>query len=332
MTRLGELDVLDRLAPLPAWVSEILVAVACVGIAVLIRLSVDLFVRGAGAFAFMYPAVMVATLFGRWRSGLFSLAFLTVFVWHFVPLATRSFTFASYRDVSVLVVNACAGLVIIFFAELFRRAVRRAVEERSTQIEARDLFLREVNHRVKNNFAVVASLLSLQRRRASDKPTKDALAVALNRVESIARAHRHLYRDGRNIDVVDMQLYLTELCQALSEALLLGGAIALKYQFGAATLARDRAVSIGLVVNELVTNAAKHAFEGRSSGIILVRFEETESGWLLAVEDNGVGIPTEGYEGGLGHRLIEAFTQQANGVLTSSANTQGARFELHLSR
>jgi two-component sensor histidine kinase len=332
MTRLGEFDLLDRLAPLPAWAVQVLVAAACVGLAVVTRLAVDLVVQGAGAFAFMYPAIMVATLFGRWRAGLFTLAFLTVFIWHFVPLAAHSFTFASYRDVSALVVNACSGLIIIFFAELFRRAVRRAVDERSMQIEARDLFLREVDHRVKNNFAVVASLLGLQRSRAPDQATKDALAVALNRVESIARAHRHLYRDGHNIDVVDMQLYLTELCQALSEALFLGAAIALRYELSPATLARDRAVSIGLVVNELVTNAVKHAFEDRSSGIILVRFEEAENGWRLAVEDDGAGIAADGHEGGLGHKLIEAFCQQANGVLTSTTGAQGTRFVLDLAR
>src|SRR5690606_3710240 len=101
--------------------------------------------------------------------------------------------------------------------------------------------------------------LDLQRRRASDPGTQEALGAALSRVESIARAHRHLYRGGGSAGSVEMKDYLPDLCAALADALFLHGTITLQCTTDSVQMPRDRAVSIGLVVNELVTNAVKHA-------------------------------------------------------------------------
>ncbi|NWM19962.1 sensor histidine kinase, partial [Escherichia coli] len=132
------------------------------------------------------------------------------------------------------------------------------------------------------NFTLVAALLDMQRRRARDAETQSALSSALARVDSIARAHRHLYRGAASSPgAVDMAVYLEELSAALAEALFLRGAITLDCVCDHGAIPRDRAVSIGLIVNELVTNAAKHAFVGRESGRIEVRFETAAAGWKL---------------------------------------------------
>jgi two-component sensor histidine kinase len=153
-------------------------------------------------------------------------------------------------------------------------------------------------------------------------------------VESIARAHRHLYRGTAAPGTVDMASYIHELCTALEEALFLRGAITLDCAADHAALPRDRAVSIGLIVNELVTNAAKHAFGDREGGAINVRFEARPTGWRLTVADNGAGMP-EGARrknggGGLGQRLIEGFARQARGTIRTESGSDGTVMTVEL--
>ncbi|WP_299426961.1 sensor histidine kinase [Sphingomonas bacterium] len=180
---------------------------------------------------------------------------------------------------------------------------------------------------MKNKFAIVASMLDIQRRRAGDTPAGEALGAAMMRVDSIARAHRHLYRDGERSEV-NVQDYLADLCATLSDALLLRGGVTLHCEADPAPIQRDHAVSIGLVVNELVTNAAKHAFAGRESGTIDVSWKRrAEGGWRLTVADDGVGMPPgpkpARRDGGLGQRLIEAFAHQAGGSLNTVSGETG---------
>ena len=205
--------------------------------------------------------------------------------------------------------------------------------ERDREIADRDLFLEEFDHRVKNNFAIVAGLLDMQRRRATDPATNDALGIAAARVDSIARAHRHLYRGGQP-GLVEMQDYLGDLCAALEEALLLRGGFKLECEITPAAVERDRAVSIGLVINELVTNAAKHAFTGRESGTIVVRLDKRGDGMTVSVADDGIGVPdvplTPEAGNGLGTRLIAAFARQAGGTLHTDSDRTGTRVTLQL--
>lgn len=329
MGRIGELDLPDRLAPtVPRWVTSIgvgLVATACAG---LVRFALDTMVPGAAVFALVFPAAMVATLFARWLAGATAASVSILYGWYYLFPIRSSFRFETSAQAVTMgsVVISCVFTVAL--AEMFRRSVRRAAAERDREVAERDLFLEEFDHRVKNNFTLVASLLDMQRRRAGEGETAQALAAALSRVESIARAHRHLYRgSGTAPGSVDMAAYLHELCTALSEALFLRGAITLECHSDHASIPRDRAVSIGLVVNELVTNAVKHAFPGRDEGRIQVRFENVENGWRLTVSDDGLGMPAEtlgkGREGGMGQRLVDAFARQAHGTVNSESSPEG---------
>ena len=328
MGRLGELDLPDRLAPYaPAWATQIGFGLMCLGGAIVLRVLLDFVAPGVAPFALIYPAVLIAALFARWQSGVFTAVAGVLLAWYFVLPVRRSFVLADAADGVRIAILTGVSLVMVLIAELFRRTARHALVERDRQLAERDLFLEEFDHRVKNNFALVASLLDLQRRRAGEGETAEALAAALARVESIARAHRHLYRGGLSAGAVDMAAYLDELCTALSDALFLRGAITLDCRSEPAALPRDRAVSIGLIVNELVTNAAKHAFAGRDAGRIQVRFAAAESGWTLSVSDNGTGMPpetrTKGRAGGLGQRLIEGFVRQARGTVSTESGSEG---------
>jgi two-component sensor histidine kinase len=333
--RIGELDLPERLAPYArVWVTQLLFALLCTAAAAVARVLVDIFAPGAGPFALGYPAVLVAALFARWQSGAIAALLSVAHAWYFLLPPVNSFTGKPPEDWPRLLVIVIAYVIMISVAELFRRAVRQAATERDRQIAERDLFLEEFDHRVKNNFTLVASLLEMQRRRAGEGETGDALANALSRVESIARAHRHLYRGASAPGEVDMAAYIHELCTALAEALFLRGAITLDCEADHAALPRDRAVSIGLIVNELVTNAAKHAFGDREGGAIHVHFEAMPTGWRLTVADNGSGMPEEmrrdGRQGGLGQRLVEGFVRQARGRIHTESGPKGTRVTVEL--
>lgn len=335
MGRIGELDLPERLAPYaPVWVTQLLFALLCAAAAVFLRVIVDVFAPGAGPFALGYPAALVAALFARWQSGAVAALLTLVHTWYFLLTPLNSFVGKRPEEGPRLLVIVIAYVIMIAIAEMFRRAVRRAAAERDRQIAERDLFLEEFDHRVKNNFTLVASLLDMQRRRAGEGETADALASALARVESIARAHRHLYRGTAEPGAVDMATYIHELCTALEEALFLRGAITLTCEADHAALPRDRAVSIGLILNELVTNAAKHAFGEGEGGTILVRFSARAEGWQLTVADNGGGMPAgtqqKGRPGGLGQRLIEGFVRQARGTIRTESSAEGTMVTVDL--
>lgn len=326
MNRLGEFDLADRLAPLmPRWVTQLCIAALCLIGGRIVRLVIDGFAPDSAPFALVFPIVMVAALFGRWLAGSIVAVVTILYAWFHLYPVRESFAFADRNGMAnVVVVTIAAGLTVII-GEIFARAVRRATQERDRQIADRDLFLAEFDHRVKNNFTIVASLLDMQRRRAADPATADALAAALSRVESIGRAHRHLYRGGQP-GLVEMRDYLGDLCATLSDALLLRGGVVLECEAAEGALPRDRAVSVGLVINELVTNAAKHAFNGRETGMITVAFGPRPGGWLLTVSDDGSGIGEKARpssDGGLGSRLIDAFARQAGGTISIDSDRTG---------
>ncbi len=334
MARLAELDLPDRLAPtIPRWATQIGFAVLCSVAADVARLLVNIVAPGSAVFAFIFPAIMVATLFARWPAGAVTSAVSISYSYFAFFLPTAALRSSIDPILSVFAITLSAVLTVAL-AELFRRAVRRATTERDGQIADRDLFLAEFDHRVKNNFTIVASLLDLQKRRASDPATIEALEAAQRRVDSIARAHRHLYRDASvEAGTVQIRDYLGDLCKALAESLFLRGGILLTCDCDEAAIARDRAVSIGLVVNELVTNAAKHAFPERETGTIAVRLVNRPAGWELSVSDDGVGLsahPEPAAGSGLGSRLIEAFARQAGGKLHTDSDPTGTRVTLEL--
>lgn len=311
----GELDIPSRLSPtLPRWATEVLCALACVMLAGILRLTVNLFTPFAAPFVFVFPVTLLATLLAGWRSGVLCLLLLLVSVWWLVIPPAGEFGPLSRPDAAALVLNGLSCLVVVMVAQGFRAASHAAAAARNAKVEERDLLLRELDHRMKNNFQLVAALLDLQRRRAAQPETADALADAMRRVQSMGQVHAFLYSAGRDVGSLDLAAYLTALCEGLSDSLLLKGLVRLECQLEPVQVERDRAAAIGMVVNELVTNAAKYAFPDGRSGIIQVKLSRQARGVELEVCDDGVGMT--GQQGsGLGGRLVESFARQARGVL-----------------
>jgi two-component sensor histidine kinase len=333
MLRLSELDVPERLsAVLPRWASEILTALVVSIVAGLVRLAADTVFPGLAPFALLFPAGLVAALLAGWRAGALSFFGGELYAWYFI-YPPAGFAVQTASQAGNLVVIALSGALMLFVAQTFRDSAKLAAAERAAKLEERDLLLSELNHRMKNNFQMVASLLELQRGRAKGEAEKEALGQALNRVMGIAQAHRNLYVSGEDVSSIDVGAYLTDLCGHLADALFMGRMVRLDCKAEPASMERDRAVALGLIVNELVTNAAKHAFEEGVGGVISVTFAPTATGWRLSVEDDGKGLPADFAKSkrGLGRGLIDGFARQARGVLTIEQSA-GAAFVLDMER
>lgn len=331
--RLGEFDIRERLAPqAPAWLVQIVFAFVCIAAEIVTRLLLSQFLPGGAApFALIYPAVLAAVLFAGWLSGAIVLVVSEILVWYFVLPEQRTFVLSDPADGPRLVIILIAGLLVIFLANAFRETSRAAVRVRNAQLADRDLLLREIEHRTKNNFAMVSGLIDIQRRRSQSEDVKAALTGVMARMENFSRAHSHLRLAPGDASVVNMKIYIGELSEALAQALTLQGAVTLSALSDDAAMDRDRAVTIGLLINELVTNAAKHAFIGRDRGTIEIEFRRIADGWRLVVADNGIGIDPEKAErakDGLGQRLVEAFALQANGTLSTESDANGARITI----
>jgi two-component sensor histidine kinase len=196
-------------------------------------------------------------------------------------------------------------------------------------LNEKEVLLKEVHHRVKNNLQLISSLLSLQASRIADPFTASLFVDSRNRVRSMAMVHENLYRAG-NFAEVAMQSHIESLCAHLHRAYGVSR-IDLKAESDDVTLDLDRAISCGLIVNELVSNALKHAFPGDRSGRIVVKFSGTQEGDChLAVIDDGIGLPDDidvADTSSLGLQLVRDLVEQLEGVL-SVDHGEGTGFRL----
>jgi two-component sensor histidine kinase len=308
-------DSLGRLTGVaPSWLLKAACVCVGVGLAVLLRAAANLVAPGVAPYAFIYPAALLATLLGGWQAGAGTVAASGFLAWMFVvPRAQLSGAQMHYQ-IAAVVIAALTAAMLIAVGEACRAAARRLVEERNAKLAERELLFRELQHRVGNDFAIVNSLLDLQRRRSANPETRGALEQAMGRIRSISRIHRHLYAlpEARH---VDLRQYLRDLCTGLTDAALPTAGVTLTCDCDEAYMSRDQALALGLATNELVTNAAKHAFPDGREGAISVSFARVENGWKLTVRDDGIGVSKE-RKAGLGTGLIEQFVRQAGGRLT----------------
>ena len=196
-------------------------------------------------------------------------------------------------------------------------AQARTLEEKEQLIREKTLLMQEVDHRVKNSLGMITSLLNLHGR-VVDGEAREALQRASNRVQTIASVHERLYREGGRSEL-DLCEYLQALCTDL-EATVSSDAITLGVNFPDAGSAAGReAVTLGLIVTELVTNAARHASpEGKPCAITVSCGPVWGGKRELVIEDDGCGLP-DGFDPkhskGLGMRVVMANVQRISGDL-----------------
>ncbi|WP_144096135.1 sensor histidine kinase [Croceicoccus sediminis] len=293
------------------------------------RSLLDLVAPTSGPFALVYPTVLIATLFGHWRAGLVAYLFSFFWAWWFVLPTVGSFRFIIETDPSRVAINGSAVAVVALLAETFRRAVQAAAQARDEEIERRGLLMAELEHRTKNNFALVASLLELQKRRTKDESVISALGEATGRVHTFARAYANLADSQGEGSSVEVRDYLEEVVGRVNEAGFADN-VTVHADIDASVLPRQVAVALGLFVNEALTNSAKYAFPDGRAGSVEVTFRRDGVGWSVMVRDDGIGMPVQPADamqprrgGGTGTGLMHAFARQAGAEISVEPTDRG---------
>jgi|GEM_PF-1822825 PAS domain S-box-containing protein len=195
---------------------------------------------------------------------------------------------------------------------------RQAEEALRTSLHEKEVLLREVHHRVKNNLSVIVSLLELQSYRVSDGPTLSALKGSADRVRTMAMIHSKLYR-SKDLTRVNLGEYLRELANQLVQSH--GASRGIRFAFDVEEISFDigTGVSLGLIVNELLSNALKHAFVPHGEGEIRIGLREARGEIILTLSDTGTGL-SDDYDFTrpvtLGLRLVNALVTQLDGTIS----------------
>lgn len=212
-----------------------------------------------------------------------------------------------------------ASLLFVFLLSLlyFFNKNKKATKIIRAKNAENELLLKEIHHRVKNNLEMVKSLIALQSAQIEDGATKDAMIASQNRVQSMGIIHQKLYQ-GDNLGSIEMKDYFINLSEGILDTFNAEDQVKIECAMDNLDLDVDTAVPIGLIVNELLTNALKYAFPEKQGGTINISLEKTKDNYLkLKVRDNGVG-KTEGLapQGtGFGSQLVKLLTQQLNGTM-----------------
>lgn len=196
-------------------------------------------------------------------------------------------------------------------------------------LDRHQILLKEVNHRVKNSLQLVASMLRLQSTTADDPVLSERLNEASSRVSAVGRAYDRLAYNA-DYEKIDLVAYLRDVMKDLENAVAPS-----RLQFEAPDqipIAADRAILVGLIMNELVLNAAKYAYPDRPGELIAVSIAlEENRGFSIAVRDHGIGLPADFDAKAakrLGARLTQALSAQLDAKLSQASDDQGTRFHL----
>ena len=231
-------------------------------------------------------------------------------------IAAQQQQIAQQHNIQWLGLGVVALLAILAFS-YYRNAVNRKKVNTLLSLKnaENELLLKEIHHRVKNNLEVVSSLLSLQSAQVEDKNIKEAMLESQNRVHSIGIVHQKLYQ-GTNLAAVEMKGYCIDLSESILDSFGADERVTIECAMDQLELDIDTAVPLGLIINELITNALKYAFPKGQTGKISIKLEKTtDTNLHLEVADNGIGKtgPTQGT--GFGSQLVSLLTKQLSGTM-----------------
>lgn len=222
----------------------------------------------------------------------------------------------------LLVSLLCVGLYLITRKYLWQK------QELAQALSEKDILLREIHHRVKNNLQLVSSLLTLQGRSINNESAQKAINEGKSRIRSMALIHQDLYQ-RENITSVNSQQYFKNLCQELYTTYSISkDKVVLQMNIEDIPIDVDTLVPLGLITNEIITNSLKYAFPGNKTGNLKVLLKAKNDGFLLKVSDDGVGYdPGDISDNSFGNRLIHSLVQQLEAKLNISTE-KGTSIEI----
>jgi two-component sensor histidine kinase len=295
------METLFRLLPSP---QSVAVRYSTTTILVLVGFALRYSVgEGTGRYGFIHfilPVLAAALLFDR-TAGFFAIALSVGLI-----VCLLDWQAGASSHLVAIAIFCVVATCIVYVAEGLRTALTKAQAAQ----EASVLLLAEMSHRVKNKFSMISAIIGLQSRDASPEVVR-ALSDVAARVQVMATVHDYL-QISRHDGLIDMSEYLPSLGHALRQALCGPRPISLKVHTAREELPADKALTVGLIVNELVTNAMKYAFEADRQGTVLVQLKRIDEELELSVSDDG-----RGYRGtektGLGTRLVTVLAAQIGG-------------------
>jgi two-component sensor histidine kinase len=286
-------------------------ATAIMAVAIGLELGFGKFLGLPGLTILLFAVFLVAVVFDH-GTGFYASA---------LAIVSGYYTFGLFGYPAPTLAGTMTFSVVCAAAALFGEALRSALERSEARERASDIFLRELEHRVQNTLSMIVALLELQARSADGSEAKEALKSAANRVRIQAEAHRHLHL--KEVDKVDANEYLGEICRLLEHSLQGARPITIGCDIERILIEPQKALALGLITNELVTNAVKYAFGDADKGTITVELHSDERGFVrLRVRDDGRGCPDDA-PSGLGTRLLTALVKEHHGTYERVAHTKG---------
>lgn len=241
------------------------------------------------------------------------------------------------QQVKLYLFTAVAGILLALIVGFFliknnekNKLLTRQKQQLEENVEEIKLLLREIHHRVKNNLQVITSLLNIQQRSITDKTALEAIQESKNRIKSMGLIHQNFY-ENRNLAEIDTRQYIEKLVGQLLDNYSTGNQpLELQTSVEDLNMDMDTLVPLGLIINEMVSNTLKHAFEEKQNGLLSISLKKESDIFILTISDNGSGLndlKTLEESQSFGFSMIQAFVKKLNGTL-HLADTEGTTFVL----
>ncbi|PKV49312.1 two-component sensor histidine kinase [Aquimarina sp. MAR_2010_214] len=237
----------------------------------------------------------------------------------------------NHRTTQIVLITGLVTLIIVLVTLLYayknKQKTNRILAEKNSKISQtlkdREILLKEVHHRVKNNLQIVSSLLSLQHKFSEHKSATEILQEIQNKIQAMAIIHEKLYKSS-DLSLINLQTYLDGLLTHFKTSYHLSERnITINGTIEEINLDMDYLVPCGLIINEIIANSIKHAFRDNQGGQISIEASRNKDQCILTIKDTGVGFP-EDFEiensRSLGMKLIQGLTQQINGSIHIASN------------
>jgi two-component sensor histidine kinase len=300
-------------------------------ILVVVRIALVPVAGDRAPYAFVFLSVVLACVAAGWRSGLIALALGQLLAWKLI-VGTVSNGVPHSDRIGGLITATVSQLIVLLIITLYQREVDKGTRDREARLTLLNDALNEIDHRTRNNYQTVLAMIDLQSRRATDPTISEALRQVSDRIQAIANASQQLAARSADLDAVRLDDHLCGLVQQIERGLSRDG-IEVECEVDHITANADTATSISIIVNELVTNAIKHAFNGERSGHVTVT-GRVGRGFELIVADNGKGIESTRRKGqsGLGTKLVESFARQLGARHEIVSSDKGTTHRLTIPR
>jgi two-component sensor histidine kinase len=317
----------ERLAgTLPPLLVELGVGLLVAALFVVMRVALEPMLGDTTPYPFVFVSVVIAAVLAGWRAALLALVIGQILIWLVVVEPRWTWSARDQQQRAALLVTTFSQLIMLAIVALYQREVDRGAVERERRVNLLDEALREIDHRTRNNYQTVLALIHLQAQRAREPEVKEALGQTAARIEALALASQQLAIRSEDLGSVRLGDHLCSLCERLERALS-RDEVKVHCDVADVVVPADRAICLSIIVNELVTNALKHAFHDGDGGVIQVESKLSPQGFELSVADNGQGMPSKPKPGGsgLGRKLIETFVRQLGATHQVSSSSGGTR-------